>query len=523
MKRDERNICSTQVRVTHLHHKRGPVASVGTLLLLLVFVVATAHGQTAPNATSQSPTGKIRYADQFTGADDTAKVQAAVNDLPKTTHDGVVIVPATMSPTMASVTLGTKTLVINYSTAQNKTLPTYWSGNGNSEFVINGPGGFNTPYIVLNNTGTGTVERGTGLVFRTGGVSAGIPGPLRNIWQLKAGNFGNATAEVNADDLVLYGWQGSTYTTGTITTITNGSNQVVGSGTSWTTALAGGNFKLDAQPTVGATVLSVESATSLTLAENWSGTTAGSGASYTITGGSSGTQRARLLVGQNGVYIFNPNRTSADPLVFASHNRGYVFGAPNGGSKTMYVRLNVFQPGGTTGIELRSSDSDGKRKFVVLDDSSNELRVMAADGTTKLTQLTDAGNYRVNGAVAVNDTTGITTKVNLSSTAKSDFALGINVGTGLAADGSGFKHQRGTAGCVTTAAAGATCTTVVTWNTAFANANYTAVCSGRGIASGVPLNGGLTAQRAASVTFQTVAATRSEAQYTNIDCVAVHD
>lgn len=78
-------------------------------------------------------------------------------------------------------------------------------------------------------------------------------------------------------------------------------------------------------------------------------------------------------------------------------------------------------------------------------------------------------------------------------------------------------------GCATTASAGAVCTTTVTWTTAFGDANYTAVCNGDLITSGVPLNGGFTAKDAASVTFQTVAATAAAAQYTAVDCIAIHD
>ena len=99
----------------------------------------------------------------------------------------------------------------------------------------------------------------------------------------------------------------------------------------------------------------------------------------------------------------------------------------------------------------------------------------------------------------------------------------LTVSTSVGNDGGGLKHIRGVAGCATAAAVGAACTTVVTWSTAFADANYTARCNGRLITSGVPVNGGLTAQVAASVTFQTVATTAVAAQFTNIDCIALHD
>jgi hypothetical protein len=78
-------------------------------------------------------------------------------------------------------------------------------------------------------------------------------------------------------------------------------------------------------------------------------------------------------------------------------------------------------------------------------------------------------------------------------------------------------------GCATAGTAGAACTTTVKWTNAFADTNYTAECTGDLITSGVPLNGGFTAKAVGSVTFQTVAATAAAAQYTTIDCTAIHD
>lgn len=119
------------------------------------------------------------------------------------------------------------------------------------------------------------------------------------------------------------------------------------------------------------------------------------------------------------------------------------------------------------------------------------------------------------GGVLIQDA-GLNNKVKVDNTGTKFF-------TGVNGDGSGLKHKRGTAGCATAAAAGAACTTTVTWATAFADANYTVQCGGRLVTSGVPSNGGITAQIAASVTFQTVAETAAAAQFTNIDCIAIHD
>jgi len=87
----------------------------------------------------------------------------------------------------------------------------------------------------------------------------------------------------------------------------------------------------------------------------------------------------------------------------------------------------------------------------------------------------------------------------------------------------GEIQTQSASGCRTAPVAGSACSVTITWPSAFADTNYRAECGGRLVTSGVPLNGGLTAFTAASVTFQTVAGTDVAAQYTNIDCVGVHN
>jgi hypothetical protein len=85
-------------------------------------------------------------------------------------------------------------------------------------------------------------------------------------------------------------------------------------------------------------------------------------------------------------------------------------------------------------------------------------------------------------------------------------------------------HQVATAaGCATAASIGATCTTAVSWPVAFGDTSYRAQCIGEGITSGIPLNGGITTIASGSGTFQTVAMTAAAAQYTNIRCTADHN
>lgn len=95
---------------------------------------------------------------------------------------------------------------------------------------------------------------------------------------------------------------------------------------------------------------------------------------------------------------------------------------------------------------------------------------------------------------------------------------------GVGKDASGFKHLRAVGGCATSASIGAACSTTVTWTTPFADSNYTVLgCTGNGITSGIPIMQGITAKSAASITVQTVALTASTAQFSTIECGAVHD
>jgi hypothetical protein len=100
-------------------------------------------------------------------------------------------------------------------------------------------------------------------------------------------------------------------------------------------------------------------------------------------------------------------------------------------------------------------------------------------------------------------------------------ATGIALVTGNGATPIQTKH--GVAGCATGAAAGSTCTTTVTWNSSFADTSYTPVCGGELVTSGVPVNGGIASKANGSVTFTTVAGTAAAAQYTGVNCNAVHD
>jgi hypothetical protein len=97
-------------------------------------------------------------------------------------------------------------------------------------------------------------------------------------------------------------------------------------------------------------------------------------------------------------------------------------------------------------------------------------------------------------------------------------------GTVMLSGGSGSNTQskRGS-GCRTAPRSGATCTTTITWNHPFADTNYSVSCTGEGIASGIPLGGGLVEKKRDSVSFRTVTATTEPARYANINCIGLHE
>lgn len=104
-------------------------------------------------------------------------------------------------------------------------------------------------------------------------------------------------------------------------------------------------------------------------------------------------------------------------------------------------------------------------------------------------------------------------------------APNCTISSGLAADGGGFKHKR-VAGCATGAAQFNSCDTTVTWTTGFADLNYTATCTGDVVTSGVPQVEGIdisAAKATGSITVRTIALTAVTAQFSTIDCIAVHD
>jgi hypothetical protein len=116
---------------------------------------------------------------------------------------------------------------------------------------------------------------------------------------------------------------------------------------------------------------------------------------------------------------------------------------------------------------------------------------------------------------AAGATTTATLKARLNNVTQPVITFGAN--------GANSAQTATVAGCATAASLNATCTSVVTWPVAYPDANYKATCTGNLITSGVPVLQVITATAAASVTIQTLSITAAAAQFTNIQCAAIHN
>lgn len=172
-------------------------------------------------------------------------------------------------------------------------------------------------------------------------------------------------------------------------------------------------------------------------------------------------------------------------------NGGKTWEFANGGSLSSPPGAAVQFNGGTSGLVNLAAPSVA---------GSNNLVLPAATDTLVARATTDTLTNKT-----------ITSPVITSPT--------INSGV---AQGSGFKTQRFGNPCTTTASAGASCVTTYTWTTAFADANYTVVCSG--VDQGQAAFGNVDSFTASGLVFRVTAATAAPATFqAGVNCIAVHD
>jgi hypothetical protein len=114
---------------------------------------------------------------------------------------------------------------------------------------------------------------------------------------------------------------------------------------------------------------------------------------------------------------------------------------------------------------------------------------------------------------------GTETLTNKTLTSPIDTSPTINTGV---SQGSGLKHQRFGTTCTTTASVGALCSTTYTWTSAFADANYTVLCTGFSPQAGQPVLA-IPIRTASQITVQIESVTAAAVSYAEVDCIAAHD
>lgn len=98
----------------------------------------------------------------------------------------------------------------------------------------------------------------------------------------------------------------------------------------------------------------------------------------------------------------------------------------------------------------------------------------------------------------------------------------LKISTGIQNNGTGFQHKR-VPGCTTLAGIGSNCKVTITWNTAFADTNYTATCS---TSAGTSWTGYVmpSSRSASTLDVYVINVTSSNGFTANeIACIAVHD
>lgn len=240
--------------------------------------------------------------------------------------------------------------------------------------------------------------------------------------------------------------------------------------------ITSGNLTVNNNVAVGGTlgVAGVSALANVTL----NGANTGTGAALTIGGTTATTGGISVFVGALG-----------------SQNERFAVVPADGSSAAARVgalSVRSLSGGFLTGTEVAKIDATGAISGLSL----------ALGGGTALTTTnrTGTGNLVLASAPTVTSPT-------------------INTGV---SQGSGFKHQRFGSLCTTAAAAGATCTTTLTWTSAFADANYTVVCTGH-TQSNTAIGPTIEGVTATNFVVRIMAATGAASSFTSVDCIGIHD
>lgn len=238
-----------------------------------------------------------------------------------------------------------------------------------------------------------------------------------------------------------------------------------------------------------------------------------------------------------------PGSSLAPQLNGTTCQAGICFGplASGNSQASQGIAMVATSSGGSSLLTTWSEDSSGNNQF-----NSTNAHVFSTGGITRA-QVTSSGLFGVGtiGPVTAAGTflgggalpfagiyfgTAATNNFNFAPTATAGSrTINVNDTGGVATVALPLLGSAGTAGyqtkrvasCTTGAAAGSTCTTTVTWTTAFADTNYTATCTIDG-PTAVPyvLN---TSSKAGASVVVTIANLTAVAASGTINCGAQHD
>lgn len=131
------------------------------------------------------------------------------------------------------------------------------------------------------------------------------------------------------------------------------------------------------------------------------------------------------------------------------------------------------------------------------------------------------GLPNVNDTLVARTTTDTLTNKTLTSPVFTNPIINSGV-----SQGTGVKHQRFGASCITPAALGGACNSTYTWTSPFADSNYSVVCTGDGRAGGalgIPVVINANSIGASTFLVSIAAFSSTAAQFPAVDCIAFHD
>lgn len=175
-------------------------------------------------------------------------------------------------------------------------------------------------------------------------------------------------------------------------------------------------------------------------------------------------------------------------------------------------------------------------KSIQFNNSNGHLFLNGPGAVVGFAGATSGSTFLQGPAVGVGNTLGLpnvndtlvartTTDTLTNKTLTSPTITSPTINGGIS-QGSGVKHQRFGASCTTGAAIGAACNTTYTWTSAFADANYSVVCTGdsrAGGALGIPVVINTNSTGASTFLLSIAAFSAAAAQFPAVDCIAFHD